>query len=309
MNISLDRRSRTGRRGAAVAFAVVLLGAASAAAAETPAPTPANDTPRARAARLVYEAAVADPSYQPAFDAFKASLPDDGRGNFIVEGDILITEPELRTYLEDLGKQQKTDGGKRAVELILATKDGQASFWPSGKRTLTYWVDRASFRTQAEADLTAAAVNDAATDWEQKCPECGIDFRALPEQEKDDAVFVVTYVPGSRPIARAFFPYTAPSARKVEVFDPFFEPDLGFDRKGVLRHELGHTLGYRHEHTRRVNGCFFEDDKWLVLTPYDSRSVMHYLCGGVGNAALEITEVDKKGHHCVYVKGGPPCPP
>ena len=67
-------------------------------------------------------------------------------------------------------------------------------------------------------------------------------------------------------------------------------------------------LGYRHEHTRNVNGCFFEDNNWVAVTGYDSKSVMHYLCGGAGDASLELTTDDKSGHQCVYRDSGPPCP-
>lgn len=46
--------------------------------------------------------------------------------------------------------------------------------------------------------------------------------------------------------------------------------------EGILRHELGHTLSYRHEHTRPEAGKCFEDADWKPLTSYDGFSVMHY---------------------------------
>lgn len=44
-------------------------------------------------------------------------------------------------------------------------------------------------------------------------------------------------------------------------------------------------------------------DGIIDLTDYDSRSVMHYLCGGLGDPELKITAIDKAGSQKVY---GPP---
>ena len=52
----------------------------------------------------------------------------------------------------------------------------------------------------------------------------------------------------------------------------------------ILGHELGHTLGFRHEHTRPESGTCFEDNNWRPLTPYDSASIMHYpQCNGTSD--------------------------
>ena len=70
---------------------------------------------------------------------------------------------------------------------------------------------------------------------------------------------------------------------------------------GVLRHELGHTIGFRHEHTRPESGTCFEDNNWRALTAYDSSSVMHYpQCNGTQNGDLVLTNLDKSGAHSLY---------
>jgi hypothetical protein len=69
-------------------------------------------------------------------------------------------------------------------------------------------------------------------------------------------------------------------------------------------HELGHTLGFRHEHTRAPDGCF-EDSSWRELTAYDPGSTMHYpWCpGGQVTSTLQPTPFDAEGAAAVH---GPP---
>lgn len=67
-----------------------------------------------------------------------------------------------------------------------------------------------------------------------------------------------------------------------------------------MGHELGHVLGFRHEHNRPEAGTCFEDDNWVPLTPYDSRSIMHYPhCNG-SSEDMEFSELDRKGVQLAY---------
>lgn len=67
----------------------------------------------------------------------------------------------------------------------------------------------------------------------------------------------------------------------------------------MLRHELGHVLGFCHEHI--LSGTPADcpgDAEEVPLFPfgaYDPKSVMHYFCGGVGNPRLTFTARDKRG--------------
>ena len=79
------------------------------------------------------------------------------------------------------------------------------------------------------------------------------------------------------------------------------DPNGTLSLQGILRHELGHTLGFRHEHTRPDSGTCFEDNNWRPLTSYDAFSVMHYpQCNGQGDWSLTLTNIDQNGSACLY---------
>jgi hypothetical protein len=109
---------------------------------------------------------------------------------------------------------------------------------------------------------------------------------------------------GGQYIAAAFFPANPRSARELVVDDSIFDPKLSV--VGVLRHELGHTLGFRHEHTRPEAKKCFEDNNWRALTPYDSASVMHYpQCNGTNTWELPLTARDIQGVEALYGPANP----
>ena len=71
----------------------------------------------------------------------------------------------------------------------------------------------------------------------------------------------------------------------------------------MFRHEIGHILGYRHEHIRPEAGCWGETGAWKQLTTYDAYSVMHYYCGNGGTISLTLSPNDKAGHALKYAAG------
>jgi hypothetical protein len=248
----------------------------------------------------LYQAAVARPGDEEAFRKYADALPRY-RNRFVVEGDVLRTEQQLRA---DLAARATAPPATPGAELIVNKENGVDTYWKDrSSRTLGYAVDRSSFTDAGKYARVVANMQRATADWESACPACGVDF--VHQRQHDAApshetlTFIVRQVDaGGSFIAAAFFPNDAPADRFLDI-DPSYYTTT-FHAVGVLRHELGHVLGYRHEHTRGVPGCFFEDSSWTVLTSYDRLSVMHYPCGGAGDRRLGISELDKQGHTTLY---------
>ena len=253
---------------------------------------------KARGLRTLQEA-FANPFDEDKFHALKVNLPRD-QDLFIVEGDLLLTEQELRAYV--VGKSQSERPIDTSAELIVNVHKGRRDYYEDpGSRLLRYTVDRKSFPEEDMYKYILENMQIAVKDWESACPECKIQFKfdsgSAPSTESVN--FVVRYrdVKGSY-IAAAFFPHDGPDRRYLNIDPSYFKTSV--DKVGVLRHELGHVLGYRHEQTRSILGCYYEDDKWQPLTDYDPKSVMHYFCGGGGNLSLSLSDLDKAGHRKLY---------
>ena len=239
---------------------------------------------------------------------------------YVLEGDLLFDDDELELYALQQEVQAKArevgltpaQPSGREDALVVVAPGGRIVRWRPGK-VLTYTVLRQSFPRQDDYELAVDCTAQATTAWMEVC---GIEFAHLqqhddhgdvsasPDQISPDLVFTVRYIDaGGQFIAAAFFPTYPPARRRVLIDPSFYGDDLIFDRIGVLRHELGHTLGFRHEHIRSEAPAACPDEPTydtLDLTAYDPQSVMHYFCGQVGSPDLAITELDRAGAQKVY---------
>jgi hypothetical protein len=241
------------------------------------------------------------------FEEFERSVyrePWPG-GKYIVDGDTPIAD---KKHLQEFFDTRiKTQAGRRdpVANLVVNREGGQDTVWNSTqKKQLTYCVSTGfgNRYTKMVADMAAAGGV-----WEQISDVKYVHVAsqdATCDASNPNVVFDVRPVNVNGDyLARAFFPNDARTSRNVLVDESSFQldPNGKLTLVGILRHELGHTLGFRHEHTRPESGACFEDSNWRPLTDYDKFSVMHYpQCNGGGDWTLTLTDMDKRGASCLY---------
>lgn len=225
-------------------------------------------------------------------------------GMYIVDGDTpIVDDKALYEFWE--GQQQ---GG------LIVNRVGQSDdkWTDQQKLNLTYCVSNnfGSNKTKVVAAMQRATEGIG---WETMG---NVNFVYVSSADgncvasNNAVLFPVRQVSGQPYLARAFFPSSPDSAREVLIDTSSFQSG-GWPLENVVGHELGHVLGFRHEHTRPEAGACFEDNKWRPLTPYDSASIMHYpQCNGSSNN-LSWSSSDRAGASALYGApgGGGTTPP
>jgi hypothetical protein len=232
------------------------------------------------------------------FEQFKArTYREPDSGVYIVEGDMAIDdEARLRTYFD------RSVGNSRLAILEAGLLDNLDVRWDdTEKLNLTYCVSK-NFGNRY--DQVVEALSDATAAWEGAAD---VRFVHLADhdddcnKDDDDVVFDVRPVKSKPYLARSFFPDYPRSIRNILVDKSAFSSRIPL--VGALRHELGHILGFVHEHIRApdASGNCAGDEPYRGLTPYDSSSVMHYSqCGGTNGTAFTLSADDVLGVQEVY---------
>lgn len=237
----------------------------------------------------------------------------NGKKYYVCEGDILIEESSIGRYLNSW-KHKNSDSSLKSKINGEFDNIGNIIKWDSGY-TLSYSIQKSSFDNEQEYMQVVQNMINATKDWENTC---NINFKYEKANDEnlnsDNLLTLVTFAVvktkiKSDVIASAFFPNDAVYKRFLLIFPDYFS--TLYNKTGVLRHEIGHIMGFRHEHIRteaplKCADLYGFEPKYniLKLTDYDPNSVMHYLCGNLaGNLELAITEKDKVGAQKLY---GPP---
>jgi hypothetical protein len=235
------------------------------------------------------------------FEEFKGSLAKENfpDGKYIFDQDITLEESELQAYYDsNVAASEGTSTGGLAVYYL----GGDVKWSATAARNITYCISSSSFGTRYST--VVSAMNSATAAWEATANVNFIHSSTYDSNctaSQAGVLFDIRQVSGQSYTARAFFPNSSRSGRNVLIDSSAFG-NLGvWTLTGVLRHELGHTLGFRHEHTRLSSTGCYEDANWRALTSYDSSSVMHYpQCNGTQTGDLVLTSLDKSGARALY---------
>ncbi|WP_375770199.1 M57 family metalloprotease [Archangium gephyra] len=236
----------------------------------------------------------------PSWEEFRASAIES-EGSFVVNGDEAVEGVEgLRAYYDNY--VANGDVGATGGELAVYYSGGDIKWSSTTARNLTYCVSSSSFGTRYSTVVNA--MNSAAAAWEATANVNFIHsstYDSSCSATQTAVLFDVRQTTDTSFLARAFFPNSARSGRNVLISTSAFGSISPWTLAGVLRHELGHTLGFRHEHTRLTSTGCYEDSAWRGLTSYDSYSVMHYpQCNGSQTGDLVLTSMDKTGARALY---------
>jgi hypothetical protein len=206
-------------------------------------------------------------------------------------------------YLDSVARVGDPGYGTTTQGLIVNRYNGADDKWSApDAMNLHYCISTTSFGLNYATAVLA--MNTAAQAW-KNVAQVNLIHDVLKDPLCDSTTAGVTFdvlQTANQPyIARAFFPSYPRAARKILIDQSGFGNLGQVTLTGVLRHELGHVLGFRHEHTRPEAGTCFEDNNWRSLTTYDAKSVMHYPhCNGTQTGDLTLTTYDIGGATALY---------
>ncbi|MEJ7597525.1 MAG: M57 family metalloprotease [Kofleriaceae bacterium] len=239
------------------------------------------------------------------FEEFKAQAAREiGTGFYVVDGDrVVSSDDQLFQIWSDM--QQ----GALAIYTV-GTGGADIKWTPAQQVNITYCIG-ATFNAVNKQKIIDGMTVATTNGWETFA---NVNFVHLTAQDgagctaaNTAVMFDINQVTGQPYLARAFFPNNPRAERNVLVDTTALDPATsGYPLANILGHELGHTLGFRHEHVRpeaqnpAATACN-EGTEFRGIGAYDKLSVMHYpQCNGDQTSTLAFTLLDKAGVAAIY---------
>lgn len=236
---------------------------------------------------------------RPTFDEWAAVSTVRYGDAYVVEGDMMFTREQAKAYYE------ATVSSEGALWSYADGAGGISKFPEAAQRDITWCIDRVAF-TRDEALRLEEFAHQAMGAWEAVA---NVHFRqqALPDCEGSSALVRI----GLMFEWQAHVAWASPpnDVRRLMIKKSTLAKSSQY-MLAVMLHELGHSLGFGHEHDRTSDATQCADIVGCgqFLTPRDTSSVMFYanaMSGYTGTPEAGggynyITQWDLEGAQRVY---------